>query len=279
MDIYEEILKLRDEGRPCALATIVQSVGSSPQKEGAKMLVRGDGSIVGTLGGGCIEAEVIELCRLALKDGAPKTVPFNLTEKHGGLVCGGKVFVFIEPIVPDPHLLILGAGHVGKALSEVASLSGFRVTVVDDRAEFANRENLPHADNVVVADFGQAFSGIGTDRGAYVIIATRGHNHDLDAVKAALATESGFIGLVGSRRKKAVLFRFLKDAGFGEDEIGRIITPVGLPIGSVTPAEIAISIMAQIIEKRRKDVPQHFGHTSCGGIVEEDGAVKTASPS
>jgi xanthine dehydrogenase accessory factor len=279
MDIYEEIVSLKKEGRPCALATIVQSIGSSPQKEGAKMLIRDDGLITGTLGGGCIEAEVIELSLLAIKEGSPKTVPFNLTEKHGGLVCGGKVFVFIDPIMPEPHLAILGAGHIGKALSQVASISGFRVTVVDDRAEFSNKENLPHADNVVVAEFGEAFSGIRIDCDSYIVIATRGHNHDLDAVKAALSTKARYVGLVGSKRKMAVLFRFLKDAGFTENDIGRIITPVGLPIGSVTPGEIAISIMAQIIEQRRKDAFRSIGHSSCSGIIEKNGAVETASSS
>jgi len=279
MDIYEEIVRLKREGRPCALATIVQSIGSSPQKEGAKMLIRDDGSIAGTLGGGCIEAEVIELSSLAIKEGLPKTVPFNLTEKHGGLVCGGKVFVFIEPIIPAPHLAILGAGHVGKALSQVASIAGFRVTVVDDRAEFANRENLPHANKAVVAEFGEAFSGIRIDRDSYIVIATRGHNHDLDAVKAALSTEARYVGLVGSRRKMAVLCRFLKEAGFTENDIARIITPAGLPIGSVTPGEIAISIMAQIIEQRRKDAFRSIDHSSCSGIIEKNGAVETASSS
>jgi len=279
MDIYEEIVRLKKEGRPCAIATIVQTAGSSPQKEGAKMLVRNDGSIAGTLGGGCIEAEVIDLSLMAIKEGAPRTVPFNLTEKHGGLVCGGKLLVFIEPILPAPHLIILGAGHVGKALSAVAKFSGFRVTVVDDRGEFANRDNLPHANDVVVNEFKDALSGIVTDFDSYIVIATRGHNHDLDAVKAALATEVRYVGLVGSKRKKTVLFRFLKEAGYPDYDSGRVITPVGLPIGSVTPEEIAISIMAQIIEQRRKNDSSGRRPSSCSRIVEENGAVETASSS
>jgi xanthine dehydrogenase accessory factor len=279
MDIYEEVVRLKKEGRPCALATIVQSVGSSPQKEGAKMLVRSDGSIAGTLGGGCIEAEVIDLSLIAIKEGAPRTVPFNLNEKHGGLVCGGKLLVFIEPILPVPCLVILGAGHVGKALCAIAKLSGFRVTVVDDRGEFANRDNLPHANSVVMNEFRDALSGIVIDFNSYIVIATRGHTHDLDAVKAALATDVHYIGLVGSKRKRAVLFKLLKDAGFSDHDTGRVITPVGLPIGSVTPEEIAVSIMAQIIEQRRKNDSSGRGPSSCSRIVEENGAVKTASSS
>jgi xanthine dehydrogenase accessory factor len=214
-----------------------------------------------------------------MKEGAPRTVPFNLTEKNGGLVCGGKLLVFIEPILPMPHLVILGAGHVGKALSAVAKFSGFRVTVIDDRVEFANRDNLPHANNVAVNEFKDALSGIVIDLDSYIVIATRGHNHDLDAVKAALATDVRYVGLVGSKRKRAVLFKFLKEAGYSDDSSGRVITPVGLPIGSVTPEEIAISIMAQIIEQRRRNDSSGRRPSSCSRIVAENGAVETASSS
>jgi xanthine dehydrogenase accessory factor len=279
MDIYEQIVNLKKEGRPCALATIVQCSGSSPQKEGAKMLVLDDGSTKGTLGGGCIESEVRELSLASLRDGVARTVPFNLTDTKGGLVCGGKIHVFIEPLLPDPHLVILGAGHVGKALSSIAKFAGFRVTVADDRARFANAENIPDADKVVACEFFDAFSKIATDANSYIVIATRGHNHDLDAIKAALGTGVPYIGLVGSGRKRAVLFNLLREAGFQPSDISRIVTPVGLAIGSVTPEEIAVSIIAQIIEIRRKNVPSGIGHSSCSGFFAENGAVKTASAS
>ncbi|HMK49342.1 MAG TPA: XdhC/CoxI family protein [Thermodesulfovibrionales bacterium] len=250
MDIYEELVRLRKEGRASALATIIQCEGSSPQKEGSKMLVLEDGSVFGTLGGGCLEAEVIQACLTSIKDSSPQTIPFQLTEKNGGLVCGGKVLVYIEPIAPETRLVILGAGHVGKALSTAARFTGFRVTVIDDREEFANRNNMPDAHDVVVADFGNAFSDIHIDKSSCIVIATRGHNHDLEALKSALDTEAGYIGLLGSRRKKALLFGTLKKEGIQERDISRIVTPVGLPIGSVTPSEIAVSIMAQIIQHR-----------------------------
>ena len=278
MDIYEEIVRLRKEERPSALATIVECAGSAPQKQGSKMLVRDDGTVVGTLGGGCIEAEVIQESLMAMQDGSAKTVPFNLTEKNGGLVCGGKVLVYIEPIVPEPRLVILGAGHVGKALSSVARFSGFRVTVVDDREEHANRQNIPHANEVIVCDFESVFSKITADGKTYIVIATRGHNHDLDALKATLKTEAHYVGLLGSKRKKAVLFRTLREEGFPEEDIRRVIIPVGLPIGSVTPEEIAISIMAQVIETRRRNGTTGLGSPSCSRFVEEDGEVK-ATPS
>lgn len=279
MEIYEEVVRLKKEGRASALATIVRCIGSSPQKEGAKMLVRDDGSVVGTMGGGCLEAEVIQASVMTIRDGSPRTVPFDLTERHGGLVCGGKVLVYIEPVIPDPRLIILGAGHVGKALARVAKFSGFRTTVADDREEYANRENIPDADEIVVNEFRDMFSRILVDGNAYLVIATRGHNHDLEALKAALGTRAAYIGLLGSRRKRALLFRTLRGAGFSDADIGRVVTPVGLPIGSVTPEEIAISIMAQIIQKRRESIAHRIGASSCGRVGKEDGEAETASPS
>ncbi len=278
MEIYEEILRLKKAGRSAALATIVQTVGSSPQKEGAKILVRDDGSTVGTLGGGCLEAEVIQASLMAMRDCAPCTIPFELTERHGGLVCGGKVLVYVEPIVPQPHLVILGAGHVGKALCSAAHFCGFRVSVVDDREEHANDSLLPDADDVVVTDFGRVFERIHADKKTYIVIATRGHNHDLDALKAALRTEAGYVGLLGSKRKRALLFKTLQDDGISENDIGRVIIPVGLSIGSVTPEEIAISIMAQIIQHRRENGAPDLGRSACGRLLHEDGPVKAASP-
>jgi len=277
MEIYEELLRLKKEGRASAVATIVECSGSSPQKEGSKMLVRDDGTTVGTLGGGCLEAEVVQAALMVMKDERTMTMPFELTERQGGLVCGGKVLVYVEPIIPDPVLVILGAGHVGKALAKAARFSGFRVTVCDDRPEHANRENIPDAHEIVVHDFADIFEGLLIPEHAYIVVATRGHNHDLEAVKASLRTKARYIGLLGSRRKKALLFKALDAEGFSPEEAGRVHIPVGLPINSVTPEEIAISIMAQVIQKRREHAASRVGGPSCSRLSEEDGADKTAS--
>lgn len=274
--MYEEIVRLKKLGRVSALATIVECRGSSPQKQGAKMLVRDDGTILGTLGGGCIEAEAVQHAKMAMQDGSPRTVPFELTERDGGLVCGGSLLVYIEPVVPDPRLVILGAGHVGKALSRLAAFSGFHVTVVDDRPEFANRDTLPDAHDIVVDDLSTVFSNVQVDPATFIVIATRGHNHDLDAAKAALGTGAGYIGLLGSRRKKGLLMNALRDAGFSPEDIGRVIIPAGLPIGSTTPEEIAVSIMAQIIQERRRHAPTGIGGPSCGGVLVQDGQAQAA---
>lgn len=276
MDVYEEIVRLKKLGRSCALATIVESKGSSPQKQGAKMLVRDDESTLGTLGGGCLEADVVQYALMALKDGEPRTVPFELTEKDGGLVCGGALLVYIEPVLVDPRLVILGAGHVGKAVARLARISGFRVNVADDRPEYANRDGVPDAHEIVVHEFGTVFDRVLVDRGTFILIATRGHNHDLDAVKAALRTDAGYIGLLGSKRKKGLLMNALRDTGFSPEDIARVIIPVGLPIGSVTPEEIAVSIMAQIIQHRREHAPTGIGDRSCGGVVAQDGELEAA---
>ena len=277
MQIFEEALRLKRLGRISAIATIVECRGSSPQKQGAKMLVRDDGSTMGTLGGGCLEADVVQAAIMAMTDGKPMTLPFELTEREGGLVCGGTVLVYIEPIVLEPHLVVLGAGHVGKALSKLARFAGFRVTVVDDREEFAYRENIPDASDLFVTDFGQAFARMPCDENTFVVIATRGHNHDLDAVKATLRTDARYIGLLGSKRKKTLLFKALAEAGFSPEDIGRIIIPVGLPIGSVSPEEIAISIMAQIVQKRREHGTACLGRAACGRLVPQDGSDKATS--
>lgn len=277
MEVYEEILRLKKAGRTSALATIVECRGSSPQKQGAKMLVRDDGTTLGTLGGGCLEADVIQYGLMAMKDQAPRTVPFELTEREGGLVCGGSVLVYVEPVFAEPRLVILGAGHVGKALATVARLAGFRVIVADDRPEHANRDSLPGAHEIVVQDFSTVFSRVAADSGTFIVVATRGHTHDLDAVKAALSTRAGYIGLLGSRRKKGLLMNALREAGFSPEDRGRVIIPVGLPIGSVSPEEIGVSIMAQIIERRRTHASHGIGRRSCSGALAPDGPAQTAA--
>jgi xanthine dehydrogenase accessory factor len=276
MQIYEEVLRLKRQGRVSAIATIVECRGSSPQKQGAKMLVRDDGSIMGTLGGGCMEADVVQAAMMTMKNGDPMTLPFELTERDGGLVCGGTVLVYIEPVLTDPHLVILGAGHVGRMLAKLARFTGFRVTVVDDRAEFANQENVPDANDLIVHEFERAFEQVPTERGTFIVVATRGHNHDLDAVKAALRTPAFYIGLLGSKRKKALLRRSLEDNGFSPADIERVVIPVGVEIGSVTPEEIAVSIMAQIIQRRREHGASRGCPASCGGSLQENGDTETA---
>src|SRR5437660_8951431 len=181
MDIYEQIVKLRGEGRRGAIATIVNVRGSIPSFETAKMLIRDDGSIVGTVGGGCVEADVWQAAREVMESGRPRTLTFNLNQNpkyDTGLVCGGTLDIFVEPVVPAARLYIFGAGHVAQSLYRTAHLAGFDVSVVDDRESYANRERFPEAKDVIAEDFDQAMARLTLSETSYIVIVTRGHRDD-----------------------------------------------------------------------------------------------------
>jgi xanthine dehydrogenase accessory factor len=273
--IYEELLRLGREGLPAALATVVETAGSSPRKAGAKMLVRGDGSILGTIGGGRVEAEVIAVARTAIGDGLPRTVPFMLTEEHG-FVCGGRLLVYVEPLAAPPRLLVFGAGHVGKALAAAATFAGFRVTVADERPEYASREQVPDAHEVIAGNPETVLGSFPVDAGTYVAVATTDHNRDFAAVRAALRTPARYVGVVGSRGKAEILLRTLAEEGFPPEVVRRVVVPVGLPIGAETPAEIAVSIVAQLVRIRRRNDPTGIRDSSGSGGVAADGTAQAA---
>ncbi len=249
-DLYEEIVQLRRQGRRAALATIVRRVGSAPRKDNAKMLVREDGSTLGSVGGGCVEAEVWEAARRVLDKRRSELVRYQLTDddaRREGLVCGGSVEVFVEPILPEKRLLILGAGHVGRALAEAARPLGFHVSVVDDRDTFANRERFPDADQIRVQSFEEPLDGLGVNAETFLLIVTRGHSHDQTALERAIQTPARYVGLVGSRRKIRMLVGNLLEAGTPVEAFHNLYAPIGLDIGSETPEEIAVAVMAELI--------------------------------
>ena len=249
LELYEDMVRLTRRGEPFVLATVVAHGGSSPRKSGAKMLVRGDGSSLGTVGGGRIEQETMQAARAALADGEARTLEFVLTEEHG-YACGGSMSVFVEPQGRRPLLVMFGAGHVGRAVAGLAHGCGFRVVVVDERPDCAVPPLLPGADEIICAPVSEAFGRLRLDRESFAVIATPGHLHDFAAVRGCLASEAGFIGLLGSRRKREALLQTLEDEGFDDAQRGRVITPVGLDIGAQTPEEIAVSIVGQLIATR-----------------------------
>lgn len=249
LELYEELLRLTRRGEPFALATVVAHGGSSPRKSGAKMLVRGDGSSLGTVGGGRIEQETLQAARNALVSGEARTLEFILTEEHG-YACGGSMSVFVEPQGRRPLLVMFGAGHVGRAVTALAHGCGFRVVVVDDRPDCAVPALLPGADEVVCTPVAEAFACVRLERESFAVIATPGHVHDFEAVRGCLASEAGFIGLLGSRRKRETLLQTLEKEGFDAAQRARVVTPVGLSIGAQTPQEIAVSIVGQLIAIR-----------------------------
>jgi xanthine dehydrogenase accessory factor len=254
MDIYEEIVRLRQEGRRAALATIVNARGSIPSFETAKMLVRDDGSILGTIGGGCVEAEVWQAAREVMEQENARTLAFNLDQNpryDAGLVCGGTLEVFIEPILPASLLYLFGAGHVALSVYRVANIAGFEAVVVDDRESYANRERFPEAREVLAGDFEQVVARLAPPESAFVVIVTRGHRDDMRVLRWAVDTPVRYIGMIGSRRKVISIYRELEKDGMAPEKFARVHAPVGLDIGAVTPEEIAVSIVAEMIAIRR----------------------------
>jgi xanthine dehydrogenase accessory factor len=255
VDIYEEIVKLRQEGRRGAVATIVNVRGSIPSFETAKMLVRDDGSIAGTIGGGCVEAEVWQASREVMEAEKPRTLTFNLNENpkyDTGLVCGGTLDIFIEPILPPALLYVFGAGHVSVNLYKVARGAGFDVTIVDDRAAYASRDRFPEAKDVIAEDFEAAMAKITPQESSYIVIVTRGHRDDMRVLRWAVQTQARYIGMIGSKRKTITIFRELTKEGIPAHLFERVHAPVGLDIGAITPEEIAVAITAELIAVRRR---------------------------
>src|SRR5947199_3812266 len=255
MDIYEQIVKLRGEGRRGAVATIVNVRGSIPSFKTAKMLVRDDGSIVGTIGGGCVEAEVWQAAREVMESEKPRPLTFNPNQNpkyDTGLVCGGTLDIFVEPVLPAASLYIFGAGHVSASLYKVAQNAGFDVTVVDDREAYANRERFPDAKEVIAEDFEKATARITPNESSYIVIVTRGDRDDMRVLRWAVQTQARYIGMIGSKRKTVTIFRELTKEGIPANLFERVHAPVGLDIGAITPEEIAVAITAELIAVRRR---------------------------
>src|SRR3954470_14914318 len=254
MDLYEEIVALRRQGRRGAVATIVSARGSIPSFKTAKMLVRDDGSIVGTIGGGCVEAEVWQAAREVMESEKPRSLTFNLNQDpkyDTGLVCGGTLDVFIEPVLPPALLYIFGAGHVSANLCKVANGAGFDVTVVDDREAYANRERFPQAQEVIADDFDKVTARFTPAESSYIVIVTRGHRDDMRVLKWAVQTPARYVAMIGSKRKGIGVIRELEGEGMPSELFERISAPMGLDIGAITPEEIAVSVVAEMIAVRR----------------------------
>jgi xanthine dehydrogenase accessory factor len=254
MDIYEQIVQLRREGRRGAVATIVNVRGSIPSFRTAKMLVRDDGSIVGTIGGGCVEADVWQTAREVMESEKPQTLTFDLNQDpkyDTGLVCGGTLEVFIEPILPPALLYIFGAGHVAFNLCRAAANAGFDVIVADDRSSYATQERFPDAREVHALDFDQAMQKFDPHESSYIVIVTRGHRDDMNILRWAVQTRAGYVGMIGSKRKVIEIFKTLRQEGLPGHLFERVHAPIGLDIGAITPEEIAVAITAEIIALRR----------------------------
>jgi xanthine dehydrogenase accessory factor len=252
-DVLEAALRAEESGAPAALVTVIATEGSTPQKAGAKMVVYPDGRIVGTIGGGCVEAEMTWRARQSIEARKPQVASYDLTPDQAGedgLVCGGRMQVFIEPIEGTPTLCLFGAGHVAQPLARMAKASGFRVQVADDRIKFANRERFPDVDLLVVDDFAAAARQMTLGPNSYAVVVTRGHKGDAEALRAVVGKGLRFVGLLGSRPKLVHLVSGLEEAGVPVDDLSEIHCPLGIEIGAVSPEEIAVSVLAQMIAVR-----------------------------
>ena len=355
-DVFTEALDLISAGEKAAMSTIVSSKGSLPMSKKAKMLVKPDGKIVGTVGGGCLEADVWAEARHVMETGESTLQKFILTEKHAGengLNCGGNVEIFTEPlypgkademlseiveivlrrdsavlatlvsggeigdrsakllvrsngstggslgyvevdervvaevaelgsipesllkvievevgtetvqvflesICPAPTLYIFGGGHVSYAISQIANSVGFRIVVIDDRPMFANKERFPMADETLTLEMETALDHLEIDDLSYIVAVTRGHQHDKPVIEQAVKTNAAYVGMIGSRRKIALMWKDLEAEGTSRKQLEAVYAPIGLDIGADTPEEIAVSIVAELVRIRRSQgKPEH----------------------
>lgn len=260
--ILKEILEALDRNEKAALVTLTGIKGSTPRDEGSLMLVREDGRILGSIGGGKIEYAVIQESVQAIRDGKSREFEHSLTPNGDlGMQCGGEAKGFIKVFSPEKRLVIAGGGHVGEKVLELATFLGFKCTVIDDREEYRNRESLKKANRIIIAPYEKAIEQIEITDETYIVIATKGHVGDLEFVKNALRTDAKYIGLIGSKAKHVFIRKALKEEGFSDEQIAKIYGPVGLDISNQLPEEIAVSIMSEILLiknsgslKHRKDI-------------------------
>jgi len=256
MNIFEKILELQKKRIPAAVVIVIRTKGSVPREAGSKMLVEKSGKIHGTIGGGSVENLIIKEAIDVLKSGTPRTIKHDLFDEEGkdtGMICGGEMEFYIEPLITADQLFIFGAGHIGYHLARIAKLLGFNCSIIDDRQEFANIERFPNAADILNKDFVETAGSLNFTKADYIVIITRNHDLDYEILKKELSKPSYYLGLIGSKNKKQEIFARLKDIdGFEEDEINKIHCPIGLDIGSETPEEIALSIMAEIVEEKRR---------------------------
>ncbi len=297
LPVLEGMLAEAQAGRGCVLCCVVATRGSTPQAAGATLLVREDLTTLGTLGGGCVEAEVVKRAWRTLSNGVGEVMQFVLDHDYGwddGLICGGSMQVACMPITAildlqpytaalqeahtrhsaafpmrvmaegqsreyritlevPPRLIIAGAGHVSQALARLASGLDFEITIIDDRADYAAPDRFPPGVKLITRDIAAALRAQPLDLESYVVIVTRGHQHDYQALEAVVESAAGYIGMIGSRRKIRMIYDDLRERGVAADKLERVHSPVGLMINAVTVPEIAVSIAAQLVEHRRRN--------------------------
>jgi xanthine dehydrogenase accessory factor len=247
--IYQALAELEKNHETAALCTVTGSEGSTPRHVGSKMLVYPDGHFIGTVGGGDLEHRVLDEAWMAISDGRTRTLHYNMADPSRGDpgVCGGQVEVFVEPILPAPQMVVIGAGHVGKAVVHLAKWLGYRVVLSDDRAEFCKPEATPGADVYLPVPMDELPKHIKIDKRTVLILTTRGSAIDAAGLSPLLDSASSYIGVIGSKRRWATTVKALKEKGIPDEKIARVRSPMGLELEAETPEEIAVSIMAEVM--------------------------------
>jgi xanthine dehydrogenase accessory factor len=259
IEIYEKITESIKKNVPVAVVTVTAAVGSSPASLGSVMAVWGNGEIVGTIGGGNIEHAVIRRAGEFLTSGKSGSLIFDLSSDGDiGMACGGNVEVFIKVEGVSDNLVVVGGGHIGKRLSQLGAMAGFRVTVVDDRDEYVSNDRFPEASLVVSGKLSEVLGEMRVNKNTYVTIATRSHECDEEALKAVVGKGFAYIGMIGSSKKIKKIFANLLGQGVAKDELGKVYAPMGLNIASVKLEEIAFSIMSEIMLVKNNGTPEHM---------------------
>jgi len=252
-NFFEKIVDLKRSGEPAALAIVIRTEGSTPRKVGAKMIILKDGKTVGTLGGGDLEKRVIEEALNAIKQGQPRIVSFTLDIEKGNLdmMCGGKLDVYIEPILPKERLIIFGAGHITRGLAPLMKLAGFQVSVVEDSPDLLQKDKFPEIQDLILTDMEKFARDLHPDPQTFIVILSRGFSKDKAILTQLIQKDFKYIGMIGSLRKINTMRGDLQKEGIPEEAFSKLRAPIGLDIGAETPEEIAISIAAEIIAAKR----------------------------
>jgi xanthine dehydrogenase accessory factor len=252
MSIMSEVVELEKNGISAALCTIIQSTGSTPRHAGSKMIVFPDGRISGSVGGGLIENQVIEEAIAAIKEGKSRKSSYELVDPFRGDVgiCGGHVEVYIEPLLCKPLLVVIGGGHVGKAVLHLAKWLGFRTAVSDDRVEFCTPDTNPDAELFFPIPMEQLVDHLEIDQNTYLILTTRGYDVDIIGLPSLMEKKPAYVGLIGSKRRWIVTKKGLLEKGLTDEVVATIHSPLGLELNAETPEEIAVSILAEVIMVR-----------------------------
>ncbi len=251
--VLQELIAAQEAGEVVALATVVKARGSVPRHAGSKMLVYADGRISGTIGGGEMESRVIEQAKAAIDDGQPRTIPYTLVDPKAGDpgVCGGEMEIYVEPYLPPPTLFVIGCGHVGQAVADLAHWLGYRVVVQDDREDLASPEAIPHADVYLAGTFENVLSQFKITQNTFIAVVTRNVMIDRQILPHLVSSPAPFIGLMGSKRRWQHTRSLLLEDGLSEADLDRFHSPLGLELNAESPKEIAVSIMAEIVMLRR----------------------------